>query len=157
MGGRGSSSGLDSISNYISKSLPKEVPKLMLDSDYPELNGTERQIAWARKIRKELGEDLRAYVDRFDSYKKRSNGLGSLISNQIRQNRDNAIKFILNGVEKSNNKRQDLKEIVDIVSNYSDRVKRFNNIMSNTSASFWIDNRTEDGVNKKLRRKIDGR
>lgn len=141
----------------LSKRLP-DMKEFSVDRA-PKLEGTEKQINWANDIRKEILRDLSTYA-----VTKTSDGRPSDLYKTVKQGKDAIINDIKNNPLISDTSGKLRKEKIEsAISGYKDlasRIKRLNNIAQNSSAKFWIDNRTnqaENYRNKKLRDKIDGR
>lgn len=135
MGGRGGSSGLSGISrNSISKSLGDvEFKKAPL----PSLEGSQRQIEWAEKIRDRVLKDMYSYAAG-----NQSDGHSSVDYNIIGKSKDEVVKAIESDVSYS--KTKEAKEwranyTADRYKDLSDRIKRVNEFAEIKSASWWID------------------
>ncbi len=159
MGGRGSSSGLGSYSSsYIRKQLPKnEEFEIMRRKSLPELEGTEKQVRWANKIREGIMKELFDYT-----IKRTSEGNPADLFRTATHGTDEIVKRIeykertIELDPRVNRERIDRE-----ISSFKDlakRISKFNEIAKNKSASFWIDNRTDwsnNYMNKKFKKKID--
>lgn len=158
MGGRGGASGM-------SNAWKNEIPKLneyQHKRQLPELQGSEKQVKWAKEIRDNLGEDLWRYVISRTSDGKPS-GIYNILSKQGIKGAIQDIEKSVNlfsGYERQSNNRK--KEIINRrLLSYKElarRIKKYNEIMSNRSAAFWIDNRRNSQrnyMNERLKKIID--
>lgn len=151
MGGRGGSSGfwqndVPDASDYKAESIPM-------------LKGTPKQIEWANEIRKPMLKELANYTVR-----RTSDGRASMLYETARKGKGAIINDIQSSpLVKSTSgalKKQKIKDQVEGYKDLAGRIKRFNQIVRNDSAKFWIDNRTnqpENYMNQKLKRRIDGK
>lgn len=160
MGGRGGSSGLSGggiSAKDISKKLP-DTKDFALDRP-PQLEGSEKQIAWANDIRKDILRELGIYATTMtsdgrtsDLYKIAQRGKDAIISD-IKSNP------LINSTS-GKLREEKIEKAIDGYKDLASRIRRLNSIAQNSSARFWIDNRTnqlENAHNKKLKDKIDGR
>lgn len=160
MGGRGGASGL-SGGGLSEKELSNRLPDA---KDFsiempPPLEGSEKQVAWANDIRKKILKELGIYT-----ITRTSDGRQSDLYKTATQGKEAIIKDIKSNIliNSASGKLREEK-IENAVSGYKDlasRIRRLNSISQNSSARFWIDNRTnqlENDHNKKFRNIIDGK
>lgn len=161
MGGRGGSSGL-SGSGISAKDISKKLPdtkEFALDRP-PQLEGSEKQIAWAKKIRAEFVPKLAQSIFAYNQdLVKAINGGKEAVAKQIYENAVNTFKNRYSYIsDKKEAERLTNKDIADYVkrqvSTYNtlaNRVKALNELAQNKSAKFWIDNRNSyDEIRKKI-------
>lgn len=153
MGGRGGSSGTSGA-----RKIPAQSEFELIQS-LPQLKGSEKQVAWAKKIRREVGPELISYAINFTSDGRRS-GLYDIAT----QGRSAIKKDIYESLlVKSATGKVKQEKIQNSFKGYQDlarRIQTVNSILQNDSAKFWIDNRTNtlaNYMNKKLKKKIDGK
>ena len=155
MGGRGGQSGFSN--NQFSRIPDVKEFKWVVGRELPQLQGTEKQVKWARQIRNQIGKDLFEYATRRTSDGRPSKLL--LVALKGKESIKKDIKDETSYIYDQNVKRQRVKASVDAYVDLAKRIKQFNKIMtSSDSAKFWIDNRpgwTENYLNKKFRKKID--
>lgn len=131
MGGRGSSSGMNSIR------------PLTLVKTVPRLEGTEKQVSWARSIRQEVLRDIRSGF------------------NWMPDGRPTTYMNYLFSTEKIQELFSEYsgKPNVELIKHLQDSYKRYSELTKETSAKFWIDNRI-DGIknagNNKLYERVFG-
>ena len=147
---------------YTDSKIMEELPnKLDTLKELPELVGTEKQIKWAKDIRKEVGMELARYaVDRNtegnpvsrDHFTNLGKGKEAMLS----EIQNNALVKMTKGEVQG----QRIKDRIGTYNEISRRYNTYKEIMSNDSAKFWIDNRPgsspETYMNKKFKKKIDG-
>lgn len=127
--------------------------------ELPQLIGSEKQVAWAEKIREETLSDLWNYT-----ITRNSNGNMSRSAEIYAQGKGAMEKSIRENplVSMAGNERIRNEHIQRQISGFSDakrRLEAYHAISQNTSASFWIDNRTNQAknyMNKAFKKKIDG-
>lgn len=164
MGGRGGSSGLSgggkeySVNN-IKKKLP-DMNDFKLDKP-PQLEGSEKQIAWAKQIRAEFVPKLvqSVFAQQQDIVKAMNSGGKDGVAQHIHDEAVNTYKnrysYISNKKEAEKLADKDIANYVNrSVSSYNtlkNRVQAVNKLASNNSAKFWIDNRNSyDEIRKKI-------
>lgn len=165
MGGRGGSSGLSggggkeySVDN-IKKKLP-DMNDFKLDKP-PQLEGSEKQIAWAKQIRAEFVPKLvqSVFAQHQDIVKAMNSGGKDGVAQHIHDEAVNAYKnrysYISNKKEAEKLADKDIANYVNrSVSSYNtlrNRVQAINKLASNSSAKFWIDNRNSyNEIRKKI-------
>lgn len=164
MGGRGGSSGLSgggkeySVNN-IKKKLP-DMNDFKLDKP-PQLEGSEKQIAWAKQIRAEFVPKLvqSVFAQQQDIVKAMNSGGKDGVAQHIHDEAVNAYKnrysYISNKKEAEKLADKDISSYVNrSVSSYNtlkNRVQAINKLASNSSAKFWIDNRNSyNEIRKKI-------
>lgn len=141
MGGRSGSSGRSSISGLPSENSYKIISKL------PSLTGSEKQISYATKIRNEIGRaalyqaTARTSDGRPSSLMQTAKKGNAAIKNDINNNA--LIKSSTGSV-----KKEKIKDAVNGYKDLSDRISRVNEVLSNSSAKFWIDNKYGDKIMK---------
>lgn len=164
MGGRGGSSGLSgggkeySVGN-IKKKLP-DMNDFKLDKP-PQLEGSEKQIAWAKKIRAEFVPKLvqSVFAQQQDIVKAMNSGGKDGVAQYIHDEAVNTYKnrysYISNKKEAEKLADKDISSYVKReVSSYNtlrNRVQAINKLAQNSSAKFWIDNRNSyNEIRKKI-------
>lgn len=164
MGGRGGSSGLSgggkeySVDN-IKKKLP-DMNDFKLDKP-PQLEGSEKQIAWAKQIRAEFVPKLvqSVFAQQQDIVKAMNSGGKDGVAQRIHDDAVNTYKnrysYISNKKEAEKLADKDIANYVNrSVSSYNtlkNRVQAVSKLASNSSAKFWIDNRNSyDEIRKKI-------
>lgn len=164
MGGRGGSSGLSgsviSVKD-ISKKLP-DTKDFALDRP-PQLEGSEKQIAWAKKIRAEFVPKLAqsVFANQQSVVKALNSGGKEEIAKNIYEDAVNTFKNRYSYIsDKKEAERLTNKDISDYVKREISRYKKvrnqiqaINKLATNKSAKFWIDNRNSYN---KIREKILG-
>lgn len=158
MGGRGGSSGLSSGNTSvkdIAKRLP-DVKEFTLDKP-PQLEGSEKQIAWAKQIRAQQVKELYMYAITFGA----NNNQASIdLVNAMNNGKDSMADYIYKQANQyqsySAKTRKELAEsYINKYKSMKDRVKVVNEIATNKSAKFWIDNRDSiDEFKKRINKKI---
>lgn len=153
MVGRGSSGG---VSDIYSK-LPDPPPR---SGKLPQLEGTERQVNWAKQIRRDIGRDLVEYART-----RMSDGRPFGYSEVLFRGKEAMAQDILNSsLVKGTTGALRREKIADQVASYNDVAARItravNIILDHKSAKWWIDNRTNQSanyMNEKLKKIIDGK
>ena len=131
MGGRGSSSGMNSIRPLVPvKTLPK-------------LEGTEKQVSWAISIRKDVLKGI-------------LNGFG-----WTPDGRPTTYMKYLFSAEKIRELFSEFNPDMKLIKHLQDSYKRYTELTQQTSAKFWIDNRTngigiQNAGNNKLYERVFG-
>lgn len=123
------------------------------------IGGTSEEIKEATKIRNQICRELVMYA-----LSKTSDGRPSTLYGIAKQGTDAILRDIKNNplINGASGKLRQEK-LTDAINGYKDlseRIARYNKIVSNTSVSFWIKNRTnqlENLNNKKFKKKIDGK
>lgn len=164
MGGRGGSSGLSGGGKeYSVENIKKNLPDM---NDFklnkpPQLEGSEKQIAWAKQIRAEFVPKLvqSVFAQQQDIVKAMNSGGKDGVAQHIHDEAVNAYKNRYNYIS---NKKEAEKLADKDISNYVKRevsaynalakqMKAINNLSANTSAKFWIDNRNSyNEIRKKI-------
>lgn len=124
--------------------LPEPIKKMEL----PELEGTEKQVAWAEKIRDEILHSL-ANALRQDENGRPCNAIEYMIS------QEKMVEWIEQGFCEEQ-KQNRYKTIIYL----AECIERMNKIADNKSARFWIDNRTNqmaNYMNQKLIKEVTGK
>lgn len=154
MGGRGGSSGLSGglSEKDISRRLP-DVKEFTLDKP-PQLEGTDKQVAWAKQIRAQQVKELYMYAITFGT---RNNQASIDLVQAMNGGKESMAKYIhqqANQYESySVQTRKELTEsYIKKYNSMKARVKVVNEIVTNKSAKFWIDNR--DSIDE-LKKRID--
>lgn len=133
--------------NEIIKNISPEVTFLMAD-EIPQLTGTEKQIAWATKIRTNYGKTY-LHV----AIKKMSDGRpinAERTQKYVKGTAEEIAKFVLEEATALACGYEDLLEtkIDDAVETQKDMVARYNRykylITEKISAAWWIENRNTD-------------
>ncbi len=160
MGGRGGNSGLPG-GRLSEKELSRKIPdsKEFSIARPPQLEGSEKQVAWANDIRKGILKELGVYA-----ITRTSDGRPSDLYKIATQGKEAIIKDIQGNplINSASGKLREEK-IENAIAGYkdlADRIRRLNSIAQNSSARFWIDNRTnqlENDHNKKFINIIDGK
>lgn len=142
----------------ISKRLP-DVKEFSLDRP-PQLEGSEKQIAWAKKIRAEFVPKLAQSIFAYNQdLVKAINGGKEAAAKSIYESAVNTFKNRYSYIsDKKEAERLTNKDIADYVkrevSTYNtlaNRVKALNQLAQNKSAKFWIDNRNSyDEIRKRI-------
>lgn len=155
MGGRGASSGARGEAVY--NSLPDKTAYEA--KDLPELSGSEKQVKWAETLREEADEVLWHYAIHRDG-RGNPSGLHDIAikgRNKIKEYiEDNPLVDTTSGKLRA----EKISDQIAAFRELADRVKRYNEIMSNSKASYWIDNRDSTLQNymfKKWKNYIDGK
>ena len=102
----------------------------------PKLEGTDKQVEWATKIRLEIIKDIAGHL-KYDELGRPIAGPNGLLEKYI--------------TDKEVTEEQERK--------LSERFERWNKLVSTSDSKFWIDNRTnqaENYMNKKLTKQIIG-
>lgn len=147
--------------NQESQSWVTELPETdeyrrLLKKNFPALTGTKKQVEWAEEIREGIRKELSYYSRYF-----LSDGRPCALFNVLKQGNEAVIKDILASVSHFDNETVKKERIASRISAYKDlakRIKRYNEIMSNSSAVFWIDNRrncSDNYMDKKFKEFID--
>lgn len=162
MGGRGGSGGsAQKGAEYrdIVKRLPDAPDALDLDA-MPALQGTEKQVKWAEKIRQDLVADLAEYATSYTSDGRRSSSAETLAKGKKAM----ADSIMQNPLVTDTVGRVREEKINNQIKGYVDAAERWKRVKSlvdgHTSASFWIDhraNQVKNYMNKKLKAYIDGK
>lgn len=164
MGGRGGSSRLSvgkkeySVDN-IKKKLP-DMNDFKIDKP-PQLEGSEKQIAWAKQIRAEFIPKLvqSVFAQQQDIVKAMNRGGKDGVAQHIHDEAVNTYKNRYNYISNKNEAEKladkDIASYVNrSVSSYNalrNRVQAINKLASNSSAKFWIDNRNSyNEIRKKI-------
>ena len=107
-----------------------------------QLEGTEKQVKWAAEIRNSILRQLSVYA-----VTRTSDGRPSDLYNIAKQGKDAIMKDIAENplINEAEGKirEEKLQRAIDGYQDLADRIKRYNSIANNTSAKFWIDNRTD--------------
>lgn len=164
MGERGGSSGLsDEGKEYSVDNIKKKLPD-MNDFKFdkpPQLEGSEKQIAWAKQIRSEFVPKLvqSVFENNQSAVKALNSGSKELIARSIYEDAVNTYK---NRYGYISNKKEAEKLTNADISNYvkkeifrynalKNQVKEINKLGKNKSAKFWIDNRNSyNEIRKKI-------
>lgn len=136
MGGRGGSSGLSS-GLYSRNSIAKELP----DSDsfkmreLPELEGSQKQIDWATKIRQRVLNSLMSYATGYQS-----DGHGAIgdVVGKTKNEIAESIQKRIEGAESKKAKDFQKSYAIERYKDIAERVKRVNEVASVRSSSWWI-------------------
>ncbi len=162
MGGRGGSGGASQKnSEYrdVMSRLP-DAPRMLDFYAMPKLQGTEKQVQWANKIREEVVMDLAYYANDYTS-DGRQNRLSPILAQGKKAMADS---ILTSAIVSTTSGKLRQEKINDLIHAYTDTADRWNRLVSlvegHTSASFWIDNRTnqlKNYLNKKLKAYIDGK
>lgn len=164
MGGRGGSSGLSgggkeySVDN-IKKKLP-DMNDFKLDKP-PQLEGSEKQIAYAKQIRAEFVPKLAqsVFAQQQDIAKAMNSGGKDGVAQHIH---DEAVNTYKNRYDYISNKKEAKKLADKDIANYvkrevsrynavKDQVRAINKLATNKSSKFWIDNRNSyNEIRKKI-------
>ena len=122
------------------KRLPdREAFRMIGPKSAPELTGTPKQIEFATKVRKTLAIILQDYVIHYDKNR-------YVEENRIkiaRIGKEGMIKYIeyaSSAIEESN-KLNTVREKVNDFIELAKRIEKFNEIIQNDSAKFWLDHR----------------
>lgn len=156
MGGRGGASGFQNWQNRIPQ---LDEYRRLLKKDWPELEGSEKQIKWAKAIREDLRNDLWGYASLRTSDGRPTDAYNIL----LRSGRDGAIRDIKKLIERLRDssdevKKERLERKIWAYTDLAKRIKKYNDIFSNRSAAFWIENRwnsPKNYMNQKLKKYID--
>lgn len=158
MGGRGSSGGGSrGIRGMLPDRTSFDVNRI---NELPRLQGTEKQVAWAEKIREETLSELWWYTINRDS-----EGKPSMAAETYARGKDAMVRSIRESplVSLAGNEHVRNENIQRQINGFRDakrRLEAYHSISQNTSASFWIDNRTnvlQNYLNRAFKRKIDGK
>ncbi len=165
MGGRGAdglgggySGGVFSAAQEreIMKQLPDKIEPI---SSLPALKGTEKQVEWAEKIRRELIPSIINYATT-----KTSAGNPSTLANHILGGKPAMIREMSQYWAISETKGEIRSfHIKKRIESYNDSARRYREavkICKNDSASFWIENRYNSSSNymmQKFKKLIDGK
>lgn len=160
------SSGFDKGGNknkYSVENIKKKLPDINdFKLDKPaKLEGSEKQIAWARKIRADFVPSLveSVFAQQQDIVKAMNNGGNEGVARYIHDSAVNAYKnrysYISNKKEAEKLMNKDIASYVNRnVSSYNtlrNQVQAINKLASNSSAKFWIDNRNSyNEIRKKI-------
>lgn len=164
MGGRGGSSGLSgggkeySVDN-IKKKLP-DINDFKLDKP-PKLEGSEKQVAWAKKIRADFVPSLVQSVFAWQQdFVKAMNsggneGVARYIYDRAVATHKNRYNYISNKKEAEKLANKDIADYVNrSISSYNTlkkQIQAVNKLATNNSAKFWIDNRNSyNEIRKKI-------
>lgn len=157
MGGRGGTSGLSGGSGKYGFDINRipERDEYVIKGSLPQLEGSEKQVAWAQDIRKQTVQNLYRYAT---SYTSDGRPFGKENFRDIAQGREAVAKSIMNHplVSGSSGKtrQEKIEERISSYRDIADRVKIVREIASNKSAKFWIDNRSAAKMSE-LYEKID--
>lgn len=95
---------------------------------YPELTGTEKQVAWAKKLR---GDMLNTYQDKLTGMAYHRGLLKGITDDEM----------YANAASKGKTDEQIKAAIISVKQKYQDLVDKLNHAKTNTSAKWFIDNR----------------
>lgn len=166
MGGRGGSSGMSggnlrsNISNKLSDNITFKI------ANFPSLEGSQKQIEWAEKIRQRVIKDLTHYA-----IGQQSDGNMPESHDILGKSKDEIIKDIQNNKRINNAKDAKAKEwavnhVINRYKDISERIQRVNEVVAVKQASWWIDysknHETRFGQsgnyrNQQFKRFIDGK
>lgn len=118
----------------VSTMLPKPVKKF---ERYPELKGTEKQVAWAKEIRKQI-------IHRIMMDMKADNFNSSVFSTE-KMVEYLKTRNLINGTE-GDLQKQKIKQYCNHLMTDAQRYNRLKELASNDSAKFWIDNNPRDSM-----------
>lgn len=164
MGGRGSSGGgrperQSAEYRDVMKRLPDTPEALDIDA-MPALQGTEKQVKWAEKIRYDLVTDLADYATNYTSDGRRSSAAEKLAKGKKAMADDVMSSPLVTAT--AGGVRQE--KINNHIQSYVDAAERWKRVISlvkgHTNSSFWIDHRTnqlKNYMNQKLKAYIDGK
>lgn len=163
MGGRGGSSGLSGGGGISAKDISKKLPdkKDFAFDRPPQLEGSDKQIAWAKKIRAEFVPKLAqsVFANQQDLVKTLNSGEKEEVAKRIYESAVSTYKNRYNYISnKKEAKRLTDKDIANYVkrevSRYNtvkDQVRAINKLATNKSAKFWIENRNSyNEIRKKI-------
>lgn len=139
--------------NYV-----KQVKGTVSKINIPQLEGSEKQIAWAEQIRKNAAAELQ-YEVTHEEYEQVSSLPGDKSTIQKRSvesiiralTSEEGINDYFVKMEANNLHESRFKSAVQSMNNALDRYTRFVEIMSNADAKFWIDNRDNQEKNYMFR------
>lgn len=120
----------------------------------PKLEGTEKQVKWAMSIRANIYDNLAVYVLRG------KNGLNGLWETYAMNGKEEIIKDV-ERFATAYSEKPNVEKVEERIKSYrilAAKIKKFNEIMENPSASWWIDHRTnqeKNYMNIKLKSEID--
>lgn len=150
MGGRGGSGGGGAA---IKNALPRS-PSFKIEEfgNLPKLNGTEKQVRYAERLRDETLPDLWNYTSSYDSDGNVSNKVFTYVKGKEAMMAEISRNPLINMTSGETRKQK----VLQAVSGYVDaakRLERYHSISQNNSAKFWIDNYGKG----ELRKRIDGK
>lgn len=154
MGGRGGSGRSAGRGDAeIKKALPGR-PSFKIEEfgKLPKLNGTEKQVRYAERIREETLSDLWNYTSNYDSDGNRSNNVFTYVKGKEAMMSEISSNQLINMTSGETRRRK----VSQAVAGYADaakRLERYYSISQNNSAKFWIDNYGKE----ELRKRIDGK
>lgn len=159
MGSGGNSSGLSAGKGGRYAWIPDtDAFRVATQGKIPELEGSEKQVKWAKQIRAEVGNELITYA-----LTRTSDGRPSRLWEITQKGKAAIADDVYNSpLVKSTSGALRQSKISSGKQGYIDlagRVERLNRILTKPSAKFWIDHRTNSDknyLNKKLKKYIDG-
>lgn len=156
------SSGFDSGGNgYSVSSIKKQLQELVVYGQAPKLEGSEKQIEWAKQIRSDFARNLLYAISSGlpDYVKARNSGgeeaVAKLIHDEAVNRNKGRYDYISNKkLAKSEENKSIMEDVGRRVKAYNMMAKRaqaLNEILKNKSAKFWIDNRNSyNEIKKKI-------
>lgn len=155
MGGRGSSGG-SSISNRLPEPVKFDIKTMFLNM--PALEGTEKQVAWANKIRNSIVQEIASYATRRDSEGRPSTMVYTYLGGKSAM--EKSVKDELTDYMSGATKARVISNRIETFKDAKVRLERLHSISREKSAKFWIENRTDSEknyMNKALKKRIDGK
>lgn len=151
MGGRGGSSGGGGAT--IKNALPGS-PSFKIEEfgKLPKLNGTEKQVRYAERLREETLSDLWNYTSNYDSNGNRSNKVFTYAKGKEAMMAEINSDQLIN-MTSGETRKQKVSQAVAGYVDAAKRLERYYSISQNNSAKFWIDNHGKG----ELRKRIDGK
>lgn len=133
--------------------------RVATQGNIPKLEGSEKQVKWAEQIRASVGNELITYA-----LTRTSDGRPSRLWETAQKGKAAIADDVYNSpLVKSTTGALRQSKISSEKQGYVDlagRVERLNRILTNPSAKFWIDHRTNSDknyLNQKLKKYIDGK
>lgn len=132
----------------------EQVKGTLVGFELPKLEGSEKQVKWAEKIREAAVGHLRQEVihEQYEEVSLLPNGktriqkrpIPTIVNAMMSQD---GIKAIFSEMETKSLPESRFESTVETMNSAFDRYARYTEIMSNTSAKFWIDNRDNQEKN----------
>lgn len=155
MGGRGGRGG----SVGISAKLPGKLSFDYQTYEPPALEGTEKQVKWAEKIRNSALDDMWDYAVSFSSDGRQSDMASIYVDGKNAMLKSIKSDYLINSTS-GRVQEEKLRDRINSFSDAKDRMERWHKLAEKKSAKWWIDNRSntlENYMNKKLKKFIDGK